>query len=88
MNAIWVLRNSPACYFKFPKREDGGGSLWDYAASACLFKEADAHVSDIYGENLDLNRVDSSFMNHHGILYVSDKSLAKDLEALLSLGGA
>ena len=83
MNAIWVLQNTPAFYFKFPKLEDGGGSLWDYAASACLFKELGGHVSDIFGEDLDLNRVDSSFMNHRGICYVSDERLVKKLQVLL-----
>ena len=42
MNACWVLEKSPACYFKFPKPQDGGGSLWDYAATACLFIESNA----------------------------------------------
>ena len=77
MNACWVLENTPACYFKFPKPQDGGGSLWDYAASACIFKEARAIASDIYGMPLDLNRPDSTFMNHRGILYSTDSDLAQ-----------
>ena len=77
MNACWVLENGPACYFKLPKPQDGGGSLWDYAATACIFKEAGAFVSDIYGNQLDLNRPDSTFMNHRGILYASDRKLAE-----------
>ena len=39
MNAMWVIENSPALYFKFPKESDGGGSLWDYSATAVIFKE-------------------------------------------------
>ncbi len=39
MNACKVLANAPACYVKLPK-ENGGGSLWDYAATACIFSEA------------------------------------------------
>ena len=27
MNACWVLENSPACYFKFPKPKGGGGLM-------------------------------------------------------------
>jgi len=27
MNACWVLDNPPACYFKYPKLDEGGGSL-------------------------------------------------------------
>ena len=79
MNACWVLENSPACYFKFPKPLNGGGSLWDYAATACLFNEIDAIVSDIYGKPLDLNRPDSTFMNHRGILYATDQTIAESI---------
>ena len=76
MNACWVLEKAPACYFKYPKLQDGGGSLWDYAATACLFLEVGAVASDIYGESLDLNRPDSTFMNHRGVLYSSDHDIA------------
>ena len=76
MNACWVLEKAPACYFKFPKPEDGGGSLWDYAATACLFLEAGAVASDIYGKSLDLNRPDSTFMNHRGVLFTNNHDMA------------
>jgi 3'(2'), 5'-bisphosphate nucleotidase/myo-inositol-1(or 4)-monophosphatase len=79
MNACWVLEKLPACYFKFPKPEAGGGSLWDYAATACLFLEAGAITSDINGAPLDLNRPDSTFMNHNGVLYASDQMLAEQI---------
>ncbi len=84
MNACWVLEKSPACYFKFPKPQDGGGSLWDYAATACLFIESGAVVSDIYGNSLDLNRPDSTFMNHRGVLYSSSHDLANYIMDLYS----
>lgn len=77
MNACWVLQKSPACYFKFPKKEDGGGSLWDYAATACILQEADFYASNIFGKDLDLNRNDSSFMNHEGILYTTEPELKR-----------
>ena len=79
MNACWALEKSPACYFKFPKPGEGGGSLWDYAATACLFTEAGAVVSDIEGKSLDLNRPDSTFMNHRGVLYASDQNIAREI---------
>ena len=72
-----MLDEAPACYVKLPKVKVGGGSLWDYAATACLYAEAGAHVSDIYGAPLDLNRKDSSFMNHRGVLFCSDPLLAE-----------
>lgn len=58
-------------YFKFPKSQQGGGSVWDYAATARLFEEAGGIVTDIHGGCLDLNRPDSHFMNHRGVIYSS-----------------
>lgn len=77
MNACWVLEKSPACYFKFPCKHPGGGALWDFSASACLFNEMDVIVSDIHGQPLELNRADSTFMNHRGVLYAPDDTIAK-----------
>ena len=82
MNAIWVLENAPACYFKFPKGGNGGGSIWDFAATACLFAEAGAVATDFFGAPLDLNRADSTFMNHRGILYATDDELAQKIRLL------
>ena len=42
LNACQVLEHPPALYFKRPKKQPGGGSLWDFAATACLFEEAGA----------------------------------------------
>lgn len=77
MNACWVLEHAPACYFKFPKASLGGGNLWDYAATACIAKEAGAFASDIHGAPLELNRKDSTFMNHKGVLFASNTQLAQ-----------
>jgi fructose-1,6-bisphosphatase/inositol monophosphatase family enzyme len=88
MNACRVLENPPACYFKFPKKEKGGGSLWDFAATSCLFPECGAVACDIYGEALDLNRKDSTYMNHKGILFASSNDIAQlimDLHKKISI---
>ncbi len=77
MNACWVLEKQPACYFKFPKSLPGGGSLWDFAATACIFQETGAFVSDINGNLLDLNRQESTFMNHQGAIYSSHALLTE-----------
>ena len=82
MNSMWVIENAPACYFKFPKEEDGGGSIWDYAASACIYKEAGGWVSNMFGNELDLNRVETTFMNQYGILYATNSHLAQHIIAL------
>ena len=83
MNALWVLEQAPACYFKFPKPQAGGGSLWDYAATACIYAELGAWCSDLAGLDLDLNRADSTFMNHRGVLVASDRALGQALLAVL-----
>lgn len=81
MNALWCLENPPACYFKFPKPEKGGGCFWDYAATACIYHEIGAVVSDMSGKPMNLN-ADSIYHNPYGILYATDKTLARTLIAL------
>ncbi|PSW22187.1 inositol-1-monophosphatase [Photobacterium sanctipauli] len=76
MNAIGTLELAPACYLKLPKAGKGGGSLWDFSATAAIFSAALCQatgysVSDIFGDPLDLNRSDSNFMNHKGVAYTS-----------------
>ncbi len=80
MNACWTLEKAPACYFKFPKSKPGGGSLWDFAATACIVNEAGGVATDVSGKPLDLNRADSTFMNHRGVLFASDLRIARWLK--------
>ena len=84
INACHALENGPGCHFKFAKPQEGGGSLWDYAATACLFEEAGAVVSDVHGQPLDLNRSDSTFMNHRGAVYATDENLAQCIREILT----
>ncbi len=84
INACHALENGPGCHFKFAKPQEGGGSLWDYAATACLYEEAGAVVSDVHGHPLDLNRSDSTFMNHRGAIYATDQDLAKRIRGILA----
>jgi len=85
MNAIQVLENPPGCYFKFPKPQQGGGSLWDFAATAAIFDECGAVASDFYGQPLDLNRAESTFMNHRGVLYTTNAVLSAEVQGLLPI---
>lgn len=82
MNAIWALENAPACYVRMPKTEVGGGAFWDFGATACIYRELGAHVSDIHGDPLDLNQADSIYMNRKGILYATDAELARKILTL------
>lgn len=82
MNACGVLERAPACYFKFPKVASGGGCAWDFAATACLLQEAGAIATDMRGAPLDLNRRDSTYMNHRGVLFASSAELASRIREL------
>lgn len=87
-NACHVLDSSQACYLKLPKKDDGGGSIWDYAATACIAHEAGAWASNIHGQPLALNRRESTFMNHEGILFASNRQIAHCLmNAFLKIEG-
>lgn len=69
LNAIKALQHAPANMIKHPKKEVGGGSLWDFAASACIFHELGFRATNFKGDPLDLNRKDSTFMHHEGVYY-------------------
>lgn len=71
LNAIRVLENGPACMMKFPKKETGGGCIWDYAATACIYRELGLPATNFEGRRLDLNRSDGVFMNHEGVFYAN-----------------
>jgi len=82
MNAICALANPNSCYFKYARSDNNGGSIWDYAATACLFQQAHGIACDIHGQPMDLNRSNTTFMNHRGIIYSPDLTLAQEIIAL------
>lgn len=77
LNACWVVDHAPSLYFKFPKPNPGGGSVWDFAATTCLFSELGLPASDIHGAPLQLNPIGKTYMNRKGILFASSSLLAK-----------
>ena len=83
MKACAVLDSAPACFFIFPGPT--GASLWDYAATACLFAEANAIATDMSGGALDLNRADSTNMGHRGALYASEEEVAQRVRQLSNM---
>ena len=78
MNALWALEEG-GLYFKLPKKEEGGGSFWDFAATCCLYKECGLFVTDFFGAPLLFNQKETTFMNQKGVLYAADKKLAEAL---------
>jgi len=83
LNACRVLENPFACYFKPPKHAKGGGSLWDFAATACLFEEFGAFVSTMFGEPIPLNQK-NPFMNEQGVLYTNHPVIYKNIKKLMN----
>jgi fructose-1,6-bisphosphatase/inositol monophosphatase family enzyme len=71
LNAIRVLENGPACMLKLPKKESGGGSIWDFAATSCIYQELGMPATNFMGGRLDLNRKNGTFMNHQGVFYAN-----------------
>lgn len=81
LNAIWTMEKSPGCYFKLPKKNPGGGSIWDFAATTCIFNEAGAFVANAFGSAIELNNPGTTFMNHKGVLFASNHSIADKILA-------
>lgn len=77
ISACWALEQAPAYFMKNPKPQEGGGCLWDYAATVCLFEEMGCFCGDSYGQSLDLNSRDSLFMNRRGVLYASHQEIVE-----------
>ncbi|PWH83780.1 inositol monophosphatase [Algibacter marinivivus] len=74
MCAILALENRPACFLKLPKKEKGGGSIWDYAATACIYNELGLPATDFNGSPLNLNKKGDAFMNETGVYYSNFKN--------------
>ena len=81
-NAIGVMSSDKGCYFKFPKKQKGCGSIWDYAATRLFFEELRLPVSDAYGHPLHLNNLSNTFMNERAILYATKQELSAFVIAL------
>jgi fructose-1,6-bisphosphatase/inositol monophosphatase family enzyme len=71
LNGILVLENGPGCMMKLPKKENGGGSIWDFAATACIYQELGLPAMNFEGGRLDLNKKEGTFMNHEGVFYAN-----------------
>lgn len=69
MQAIATIEKAPCVFYKRPKKEQGGGCLWDYAATAIIIKEAGGDCSDYSFTPLNLNSSKSLFMNHCGVIF-------------------
>ncbi|MFY0598614.1 MAG: inositol monophosphatase family protein [Cyclobacteriaceae bacterium] len=76
-NAVSVMSSNKSCYFKFSKKRNGGGSIWDYASTRLFFEELGLNVTNSAGSTLHLNNPQTTFMNDQGIVYTTDAALSQ-----------
>lgn len=76
-NALSVLSHANACYVKFPRSQQGGGSIWDFAATRLIFEELGLPVCNRKGENLHLNTPETTFMHQQGVVYATTEPIAE-----------
>lgn len=75
LHALLTIEKGPALYFKIPKEVDGGGSVWDFTATAVIQREAGGFNGDYRGKPLNLNSKETTYMNGEGVFYASTKEL-------------
>lgn len=74
-NAIGVMNAPLSCYFKLPKQQKGGGSIWDFAATRLFFEELGLYVTDASGKRLKLNDANTTYMHKMGVIYTNSKTI-------------
>ncbi|BDD12340.1 inositol monophosphatase (plasmid) [Fulvitalea axinellae] len=77
LNAIGILESPDGGYFKFPKKTDGCGSLWDFAATACIANELGFSPIGFNNKPLALNNPETTFMNKNGAIYSNFKPFSE-----------
>ncbi|MGB3467235.1 MAG: inositol monophosphatase family protein [Cyclobacteriaceae bacterium] len=75
MNALHVARHEYAVYFKFPKTTPGGGSMWDFAATACLYNSSGLSATDIHGLPLKFADPETTFMHRRGVIFTRNEAI-------------
>ena len=79
MNVCHLLEKGHGIYFKPTKKCNGGGSLWDFAAVTLFCRELGFQATDFSGNKLELNRKDSTFLGHRGVLFYGPGFIPSDL---------
>jgi len=83
MQAIYTIERAPGLFYKKPKKEEGGGCLWDYAATSVVHSEAGGVNSDFSYKPLKLNSSQTVFMNNYGVIFSAGLS-RKDVKILIA----
>lgn len=78
---VIIESDSPILYYGVP-RDQLGVSLWDLSAIAVIVEAAGGYVSDMFGNPLELNRKESTFVHHKGFVFASTEEIGlKTIEA-------
>ncbi len=81
MQAIQALETPGACFFKLPKRAQGGGCLWDYAATSCIASELGVPPKHFSNDTLALNDPHTVYFNAKGIVFASSSDLLEQVRS-------
>ena len=84
MNTLSLLKEPKSCYIKPPKRDLGGGAIWDFAAVSLMLAEAGGEVYRYDGSPLLMNRPESVYFNETGITFLSADLSYSSLQERLS----
>ena len=74
-HATRVLKQTDAIYLKLPIPTNGGGSIWDFGATAALFEKYEEPFSAFNGNDLFLNDSETTWMNKQGVIFASSPEL-------------
>lgn len=83
MQAISTIEQAPCLFAKKPKVREGGGCLWDYAATSVIQSEAGGVNSDYNGKSINLNASETVFMNQVGVCYYAGLSIEQVKQLLI-----
>lgn len=70
-SVLALIRLGSGVFCKPAKESDGCGSIWDYAATACIFQELGYRATAYDGSPLPLNCTDTTYMNRTGVRFTT-----------------
>ena len=82
-NVCQLITNGPGCVLRLPRDEEGA-CVWDYAGTACLLESAGGWISDLEGNPLELNRKNTPYIYHKGLICASSASIAQRVLQIFS----
>ena len=83
VNAIEILEGRADAYFKPPKNENGGGSIWDFSSTFLMFYESGFIATDFFGKKIKFNNPKTTFMNKNGIFFAKNSNILRILSLKL-----